>query len=345
MSNSDIVIENGVAVLPALELLFTPQQSAKNFLLFQEMLKKAGGGIPWGSDTLDEVLLAQLPGDATGVIGRQGSGKTAFLTWQAAWYAEWLRKRKRRREAVVYISLEQSVEEIEYCWEIIPDFSITDVRKGIVPSDAITRHVLNNRAGLPIYTMGHSIVANRKRMRMTSQNILDTMFRMEDIHGVHPAYVMVDYVQILPVERGESRAEQVGEAIHLLKELAILLRCPILIGVQASRTVDRYQEQIPTAADCQWASAIEQVCDKLIALWRPVLNGVRSIKFKEYDDNEIEVTNETMVIRVLKQRFGEAGMTRVLNFAPQFMRMSDLELNKPALEERQEQDWENLQLA
>lgn len=341
----DIQIENGVATFPALDLLFTPQQSAKNFVLFQELLRKAGGGIPWGVDALDEVLLAQLPGDATGVIGRQGSGKTAFLTWQAAWYGEFLRTRKRRREAVVYISLEQSVEEIEYCWEVVPDYSITDVRKGIVPAEDITRHVLHHRAGLPIYTMGHSMVANRKRIRMTSQNILETMFKMEEVYGVHPAYVMVDYVQILPVEKGESRAEQVGEAIHLLKELAKLLRCPILIGVQASRSVDRYQEQIPTAADCQWASAIEQVCDKLIALWRPVLNGVRTVKLKEYDDMEIQVTNETMVIRVLKQRFGEAGMTRVVNFAPQFMRMSDLELNKPPLEERGEAEWENINLA
>jgi replicative DNA helicase len=144
--------------------------------------------------------------------------------------------------------------------------------------------------------------------------------------------VVLDYIQIIPVDKPSDRVAQVGEAIVRSKELAIDIGAPIVFCVQAGRRVDDYGEKIPTAADCQWASAIEQTADKLIGIWRPVLTEGEDADpinvISTAGKREVKITQTLFIARLLKQRMAQAGQTFILNFAPQYVRLSDMELDQ-----------------
>src|SRR5207244_3467099 len=119
--------------------------------------------------------------------------------------------------------------------------------------------------------------------------------------------------------------QQVGEAIAGSKELARDLGCPIVIDVQASRAVDKRQQKIPGASDCQWASAIEQVSDKLLGIWRPCLTEDENDTI-DVNGHDLVVNQRLFVAKLLKQRMAAAGQIFPLVFAPEFVRLSDIEL-------------------
>jgi hypothetical protein len=98
----------------------------------------------------------------------------------------------------------------------------------------------------------------------------------------------------------------------------------VVLCVQAGRKVDEYEEKIPGASDCQWASDIEQTCDKLLGIWRPVLT--------EDPDQDIKVNGQVykptqglLIAKLLKQRMAPAGQKFVLNFAPEWVSLMDVE--------------------
>jgi len=151
---------------------------------------------------------------------------------------------------------------------------------------------------------------------------------MEADYGVKPSLVLLDYVQIIPVQRASERVNQVSEAVIRAKELAQRIGVPIVAGVQARREVDSYKVPIPEKADAQWASSIEQTVDKLFGLWRPTLSP--GFKDKTIDleemDGSLLVSPELLILRMLKQRFEDGRWTWALHFAPQYLKLCEMEL-------------------
>ena len=88
--------------------------------------------------------------------------------------------------------------------------------------------------------------------------------------------------------------------------------------------MDQYKNQMPTMADAQWSSSIEQVADKQIGIWRPI---------KSRDPSEsatinvagVEYTNDEdlFVIRLLKQRFAVGYGAWAVRFKPQTLELYD----------------------
>jgi hypothetical protein len=100
--------------------------------------------------------------------------------------------------------------------------------------------------------------------------------------------------------------------------------CPGIAGVQASRDVDDYANPIPTMADAQWSSAIEQTADKQIAVWRPIKTHDPA-KHPTIELGGIDYLNDEhlLVIRLLKQRFERGYGTFAVRFEPQTLQVED----------------------
>ena len=110
------------------------------------------------------------------------------------------------------------------------------------------------------------------------------------------------------------------------KEMALRVGCPVVLGVQASREVDNRKLKIPEMADAQWCSGIEQTSDKMFSLWRPILTEGRDAPPVKLDKREWPVTDNLLVVRLLKQRMERGNRTWCLHFEPQYLTLAEMEM-------------------
>ena len=311
-------------------LIHTPADLAVEFIDYARKIK-ANPGISWGVPSMDKVMIPMRPGDVTGIIARPGHGKSTTSAYLARHIGKQIAETGAKDQCVVYVTFEQSIEEIESMFEIDGDsgYDLSDVAWGRADIDAMIRSSVK-RLSLPVVLIGKSQSRRKQTPRMTVDNVYRALASLETDYHVKPSLVVLDYIQIIPVEKAADRITQVGEAIVRSKELAIDIGAPIVFCVQASRKVDDYGEKIPTASDCQWASAIEQTADKLIGIWRPVLTEEPDAVLN-MGGREVKITQNLFIARLLKQRMAQAGQTFVLNFAPQYVRLSDMELHNADL--------------
>ena len=304
-------------------LLHSPSEAAAEYVQYAEAIRKHPG-ITWGVPSMDRQIIPMRPGDVVGIIARPGHGKSTLS-------AHVCRREGKRiaaagmadKECAVYVSFEQSVEEIEALFQTGESYSVTDLAWGRADMEQVKAGAVE-RMRLPVWLMGESMNRRRKTPRMTVDTVYKTLMQMESEYHIKPTLVVFDYIQIVPVEGMSERTQQVSEAIVRSKELARYIGCPILMCVQASRAVDNRTDKIPTAADCQWASAIEQASDKLLGIWRPALTepDARSI---EVNGKDYQVSQRLFVAKLLKQRMAGAGYVFPMYFAPELVRLSDIE--------------------
>jgi replicative DNA helicase len=306
--------------------LTTPAESASRYVWWAEQLRN-DPGVAYGC-VLDKVLIPLHPGDLMAVVARPGHGKSSFMAYMARRVARQLQQSGAGDRCVVYVSWEQSVEEIEAFFQSGAQYTSTDMAWGRVPQDVIIRNSFA-RPALPVWLMGSSIMkADQAKPPMTVEMVYEALRGLRAKFGLRPALVCLDYLQIIPIARASERTEQVTNATIEAKALALDLGCPIIGGVQAARGVDHYDNPIPTMGDAQHSSAIEQTADKQLALWRPVKNEEAKGRTERRHSvtiagNEYDITPELLVIRVLKQRFDAGHGTYAVRFVPQTLEMAD----------------------
>lgn len=292
-------------------------------MAYAEALQKAPG-IKWGVPSMDRTIIPMHPGDVVGIIARPGHGKSTLSAHVARTEAKRIREAgKQESECVVYVTFEQATEEIEAMFQAGPRYSVTDLAWGKADIEEVKRGAVE-RMRLPIWLMGESLSRRKQTPRMTVDTVYSALQGMEDEYHIKPTLIVFDYIQIVPVERQMERVQQVGEAIVRSKELARYVGAPILMCVQASRAVDGRIDKIPTAADCQWASAIEQASDKLLGIWRPALTEEAGSAI-EVNGKDYTVSQRLFVAKLLKQRMASAGHIFPMLFAPELVRLSDIE--------------------
>lgn len=308
-------------------LIHTPADLAVEFIDYARKVRD-NPGIAWGVPSIDRVMIPMRPGDVVGILARPGHGKSTMAAYLARHTAKRITAAGDDKSCVAYVTFEQSIEEMESMFEIDADagYDLTDVAWGRADIDAMIRNSVK-RLSLPVVLIGKSQSRRKATPRMTVDNVYRALAALETDYSVKPSLVVLDYIQIIPVDKPSDRVAQVGEAIVRSKELAIDIGAPVVFCVQAGRRVDDYGEKIPTAADCQWASAIEQTADKLIGIWRPVLTEDPDAVLN-MAGREVKITQTLFIARLLKQRMAQAGQTFILNFAPQFVRLSDMELDQ-----------------
>lgn len=309
------------------ELVHNPAELATYYAQWAERIK-TDPGIPLGVPALDKYIIPLRPGDLVGIIARPGHGKSSLMAYLAHSEAQRIIARgKNTEEAAVYVTWESSAEEIENFWAAKGEYSASDVAWGRVPLEVIKRNAAK-RVHLPIWTIGHAIAkAGQQTPRMNLPAVLGAIETMETDFGVKPTLLVFDYIQLIPVDGITDRQRRVTEVPPMVKELAQRVGVPAVCGVQASREVDDLRWKIPDMRHAQWASSIEQAADKLFSLWRPYRTegpGAEPIRVVP-GGRAHAVVPELTIIRMLKQRFDDGRRTWAMYFAPQYLRLAEME--------------------
>ena len=130
-----------------------------------------------------------------------------------------------------------------------------------------------------------------------------------------PKMIVLDYLQrIRPAkEDGYTKREQMVEAVNHAKDMAISFGCPVILGVQVGRDISDRKIKIPTISDGQETSNIEQSSDKMLSLWYPC----KSEPLGEMIVDGMEVTENLLFVKILKQKMGQSHKTFALYVDPE----------------------------
>lgn len=309
------------------QLINTPADIATGIVKWYDNILN-NEGIAWDIPAIDKRVIPMRPGDLVGLVARPGHGKSSLMAYLARREAQRIVARGTQdKQVVVYVTWEQSAEEIETFFMSNGEFSSSDIAWGRVPRDKIVACMVK-RAAFPLWVFGHSIArAGQPMPRMTLSAVLSAIETMEADYGKKPTLLLFDYIQLIPVDGASNRQDQVQEVPPLVKELAMRVGVPAICGVQASRDVDDLRAKIPQPRHCQWASSIEQAADKLFGLWMPHLTERKdSPPIEISPDKSAVITDNLLIMKLLKQRFEKAGDIFALHFAPQYLKLAQLEI-------------------
>jgi replicative DNA helicase len=148
----------------------------------------------------------------------------------------------------------------------------------------------------------------------TAVNILDICAKARRLHAEQGLdLIILDYLQLVTVDYGASRTQEISEITRRLKVLARELDVPIVALSQLSRSVERRASHMPMLTDLRDSGSIEEDADIVIFIHREDMYE---------DDSDRKGIAE---IRVAKHRNGPVGSIN-LRFFDRTARFADMEL-------------------
>jgi len=212
-------------------------------------------GIPTGFMDLDKLLGGFQRTDLIILAARTSVGKTSFALNLAVNAAV------KHNATVAIFSLEMSAEQLAS--------RLLSMESGVDSPRIRSAHLneqesrkldaaMNHLAKAPIWvddTPSIPIMELRsKARRLAAEHSLDM--------------IVVDYLQLIASDGGESRVQELGQISRALKALARELRVPILALSQLSRAVEQRTPHIPQLSDLRESGALEQDADVVLFIYR-----------------------------------------------------------------------------
>ncbi len=259
-------------------------------------------GIPTGYMDLDKLLGGFQRTDLIILAARTSVGKTSFALNLAVNAAV------KHNATVAIFSLEMSAEQLAS--------RLLSMESGVDSPRIRSAHLneqesrkldaaMNHLAKAPIWvddTPSIPIMELRsKARRLAAEHTLDM--------------IVVDYLQLVVGDGGESRVQELGQISRALKALARELHVPILALSQLSRAVEQRTPHIPQLSDLRESGALEQDADVVLFIYR--------------DEKYNPDTDKKGVadIIVAKHRNGPTGQVQLL-FLERTTKFLDLEVYK-----------------
>lgn len=315
--------------IPAIDdIVFPPNEVAiagTQYLEYRRTHQDAG--IPVGLASIDNDLLPALPGELISIIANPGNGKTG-------WMMRWARTRAQvigddTTRAVVYATWEQSVEELHaFNAACETGVNIADMARGKIdePGWNKIKAYETSRINLSLWFIGHSMERRKKRPQLTMNALAKSLDKIEN-WGKDKDFkidmLFVDYLQRIKFDdKPESQTIGFSNILDRLKDCALALGCPVVVGVQARREVMERKEPIPGIDDGQWTSNVEQTSDKVISLMRP-------IRYRHENETMLGVTVQghcQMLVSILKQKLGKDNWSKWVYFDPAYNQLNEIEL-------------------
>lgn len=301
-------------------------------------------GIPWDVASMDAgVVLPARPGDLIVVCGRPGSGKSSFMARQAKIAAQRILERGEQYEkCVMYVSWEQRAGELEVYFSADDEHTISDYAWTRIPIEKVKEHA-QSRGQFPLWVIGYSRKQILKQSRVLTLDLVfdviqNMVYTFKD--SPRPVLLCFDYAQLIPASKRQSSYRlELKQITQRMKQLALQIGCPILVGAQARREVDYYEIPIPTMVDAQESSVLEQHPDKFFGLsrpwkWRNAQHyGTITVGGRQYT-----VTPDLFFLNMCKQRMEDGDKLFALRFSMAELKLMPLELNQ---QEPPGQEWQD----
>lgn len=269
--------------------------------------------LTWGIADIDYRVVPYAPGDMITILGRPGMGKTSVMIYQISRFAEVVNTVDMGVENPIfmYATWETMVEEFMAVFSAAKSgYNLEDIGRGRADLGKIKRAMVS-MMGASVAIFGRSMEDARARLPVpTLSDYRDAIFMLQD-QGFTVIGSFLDYLQRIPAERGhdrrgDDRSSRVSENIEEIKDIGMATGVWNVVGVQAKREVDDYGGlKFPSMQDGQWTSSIEQATDKSFSVTMPAkyLEIGTEIKLRGFT---YEVSDQTLGLKLLKQRFGGA---------------------------------------
>lgn len=312
------------------DIVYTPPQVGTLVLkAIEERKSNPGAGVRMHISTVDDQLLPLRPGELVTVMGRPSNYKSGLMEFWARKVAQEIITEGAEKEMVVFVTWEMAVEELGlYDLASSTSLDAAEISQGRIDDAtwAKLQAAAMKRAALPLWVLGHSIERRKKRPRLTVNNISTALSWIEDEMGYHPRIIFLDYLQQMECETGENRRMQVFENVYRCKDMALAMGCPVVLGIQAHRDVDNRAWKLPLMGDGMETSNIEHTADKMISLWMPKTTDPVGSTLHGIDD--LTVTDNLLILGVMKQKLGPAGFWRSLYVDPTKNMITATEYNR-----------------
>lgn len=247
---------------------------------------------------IDKIIGGLQPGNVFVVAARPGVGKTSWTLAAAI-------KLALQGYAGIFFSLEMSRGEVVR--KVISHFAQVDsaaIRSGELEDDQWAALV---QALDPVSLLPLSIVDKGCATVTQIRNHLISL----PAHFV-PRFIVVDYVQLISVERGEgvgsneSRQAALEYIMQMLKSIAKEFDLVVFAVSQLNRAVELRADKRPMLADLRSSGAIEQAGDCVMFLYREAMARTKD-KDAEEEYNDDGITE--LIVR--KNRHGKIGTLKM----------------------------------
>ena len=301
------------------ELVHSPADvSKKGVESIRDNRENPFSGIRTGIEGLDNDFLTPWRPQIITVEAYTNHGKTLFMTK----IAENVETTCKDNEVVVFIDLENSLEESTVSsFGRVAQIPIEKLLTGNIKDDEWRRlmQAATQRATKKIWLVAYSEQAYKDREPVSIATIHKalsyiTVPESEGGQGKKIKLIVLDYFHQLEVPMGMYQLRFAYKTMmRELETMALGFGCPLLLGAQAGRGTQSRQNRIPTLADLQETSAIEQTSRTVISLYMPAKDfPINSIDY-EYGGKSFKVTYNLLMVSVLKQKHGRCPITRAFD--------------------------------
>jgi hypothetical protein len=276
-----------------------------------------------GTD-LREYFAPLLPWEICAVQAQTSNGKTYFTDWWIRQMATQL-KRQERKEIIVKVSLEESIEAMAFDeYSRILNVRPADLARGSFTDWARMEWAMTEIDTMQVWRIADSANRPEEAPELYLSNIYRCIKELADgqITGdkFDIAAVIVDYLQALPIDpeiksatRENQRRLQVAQDVFRLRSMTTHLKCPIIVDIQAKQELqgNNAPMMIPGVYDGLETSTIATRFDRIMSLWMPKTTSIvgTSLNLPGFGLG-YTVTDNGVFLKVNKQRGGlPAGKT------------------------------------
>lgn len=231
------------------------------------------------------------PGTVTAILGRPSMGKSTLMKTivrnELATMAAERKSSDDRSAFIAYVTLEEPAEKIGLQLAGVTAFTWREILRGeVAVTPDVKAAVLRAAVALEdVKVIRHpGMREGRILAPLSAERVMRTIEQLCDDYRQRPRLVVLDYLQLLHGEgmrlSERSKTEHVMAASAGAVLMSRSLGVPVIMAVQASRETDqrggRDELPMPGLRDCMWAASIEQDCDNILGVVRPIaVAGVR----------------------------------------------------------------------
>lgn len=210
--------------------------------------------VPSGFEALDRMIYGLGQGDMIVIAGRPGMGKTGFMLNLA-------RNISETGRAVLFVSLEMTAKQLQQ--RLLSMIARVDLAQG---------------------ALGYLHPGERQRVEKARETITRLPILIDcpnnltidklrsTVASIHRRYglgaVFVDYLQRMATPPRKSRYEAITDVSAGLKDMAVAMEIPFIVGCQLNRDVEKRDDRRPKMSDLRDSGGIEQDADVIAMLYR-----------------------------------------------------------------------------